>query len=358
MTEKPQDDFAARLIAHIRAEGPISIAEYMRECNGHYYATRDPFGAAGDFTTAPEISQVFGELIGAWCADYWQRMGAPDPVLLVELGPGRGTLMADALHATKRVPGFHDALKLHLVETSPVLRRMQQEKLAAYQPQFPDTMTRLPPGPILVIANEFIDALPIAQFDRRERTWHERRVAFDEATGALMLRTDPQPSPMGPILPEAPDAAVLEVRAMSPDVHLAGRLRDQGGAAVIIDYGYYPTQSADTLQAVRQHKPVSIVETPGEVDLTAHVNFHMIEINASGNGAAVHGPVTQAQFLIGLGIAAREAALLKNATPEQQAAIRNGCRRLIEPAEMGSLFKVLALTQKGGPVPAGFGVAT
>lgn len=355
MTEKTQDDFAARLIARIRDEGPIAIADYMRQCNAHYYATRDPFGAAGDFTTAPEISQVFGELIGAWCADYWQRIGAPNPVLLVELGPGRGTLMADALRATRRVPGFHDALKLHLVEQSPVLRQMQQEKLAAYQPQFHNHLVKVPPGPMLVIANEFFDALPILQFDRRNGAWHERQVAFDEATAALVLRTDPHPSRMDSILPQAPDGAVLEARMRNTEAYIAIQLRDHGGAALIIDYGYYPSQSSDTLQAVRQHKPVSIVESPGDVDLTAHVNFHMIEVTASGNGAAVFGPITQAQFLIELGIAAREAALLNHATADQQIAIRSGCRRLIEPAEMGSLFKVVALTQQGGPVPAGFG---
>jgi NADH dehydrogenase [ubiquinone] 1 alpha subcomplex assembly factor 7 len=357
VTRERPNDFAARLIARIRESGPVSISEYMRDCNAHYYATRDPFGAAGDFTTAPEISQVFGELIGAWCADYWQRMGAPDPVLLVELGPGRGTLMADALRATRHVAGFHNAAKLHLVETSPVLRRMQQEKLAAYQPSFHGHVADLPPGPMLLIANEFIDALPIMQFDRRNGAWHERRVVFDESTGLLKVRAEPEPSRMNPILPEAPDGAVLEQRTMTPEAQIALRLRDQGGAALIIDYGYYPTQSADTLQALRHHKPVSIVECPGEADLTAHVNFHWIKVYAGGNGADVHGPVNQASFLIALGIAAREAALLKNATPEQQAAIRSGCRRLIERAEMGTLFKVLALTQKGGPVPAGFGVA-
>src|SRR5215470_12891999 len=147
----------------------------MRECNAHYYATRDPFGIAGDFTTAPEISQVFGELIGAWCADYWQRMGAPNPVQLVELGPGRGTLMADALRATRRVPGFHDALTLHLVEQSPMLRRIQQKKLAAYKPQVHDTIASLPPGPTLLIANEFFDALPIIQFEYQAGRMLERK---------------------------------------------------------------------------------------------------------------------------------------------------------------------------------------
>jgi len=355
VNDKGQDDFAARLIARIREQGPISITEYMRDCNAHYYATRDPFGAAGDFTTAPEISQVFGELIGAWCADYWQRMGAPNPVILVELGPGRGTLMADALRATRRVPGFHDAVKLHLVEQSPVLRKLQQEKLSAYQPQFHNHLVKVPAGPMLLIANEFIDALPIMQFDRRNGAWHQREVIFDEAARALALRTEPQPSRMNPILPDAHDGAVLEVRAMSPDAHIAIHLRDHGGAALIIDYGYYPSQSADTLQALRHHKPVSITDTPGDADLTAHVDFGHLALITSGNGAAVHGPITQAQFLIQLGIVARETTLVKNAAPEQQLAIRSGCRRLIEPAEMGTLFKVLALTQKDAPVPAGFG---
>lgn len=354
---EPAETFAARLIACIRDDGPIDVSDYMRLCNAHYYATRDPFGAEGDFTTAPEISQVFGELIGAWCADYWQRMGAPDPVLLVELGPGRGTLMADALRATRRVPGFHQAAKLHLVETSPVLRRMQQEKLADYAPIFHDNLSDLPPGKLLLIANEFFDALPIMQFERRHGAWHQRQIAFDESTGMLVLRAETQPSRMNPIMPQAPDGAVLEQRTLSPEAYIASRIRDHSGAALMIDYGYYPTQSADTLQALRQHKPVSIVERPGEADLTAHVNFHYIEVTAAGNGAAVHGPVTQAQFLIALGIAAREAALLKNATAEQQESIRSGCRRLIEPAQMGTLFKVLALTQQGGPVPAGFETA-
>ncbi|HEX3973883.1 MAG TPA: SAM-dependent methyltransferase [Stellaceae bacterium] len=358
MTDTSPSDFAAQLIARIRDDGPISIADYMRDCNAHYYATRDPFGAAGDFTTAPEISQVFGELVGAWCADYWQRLGAPRPVLLVELGPGRGTLMADALRATRRVPGFHDALKLHLVEQSPVLRQMQLENLAVYQPQFHNHLVNVPPGPVLLIANEFIDALPILQFERRDGAWHQRQIVFDEANGALTLRTDPLPSRMDSILPQAADGAVLEERMSNYAAYIAARLRDRGGAALIIDYGHFPSQSSDTLQAVRQHKKVSITQSPGEVDLTAHVDFHHFAITASGNGAAIHGPVTQAQFLIALGITAREAALLQNATPEQQTAIRSGCRRLIEPAEMGTLFKVLALTQKDGPVPAAFGAAT
>ncbi len=355
MSDKTQNDFAARLIARIRDTGPISLSDYMHECNAHYYATRDPFGAAGDFTTAPEISQVFGELIGAWCADYWQRMGAPDPVLLVELGPGRGTLMADALRATRRVPGFHDALKLHLVEQSPVLQRLQQEKLAAYTPQFHDTVTSLPPGPMLLIANEFFDALPIVQFECQAGRMHERKVAHDGAR--LMVAREPTPDEA---LPGAHDGDIKEVcpAAYAMTRSLARSIAQSGGSVLIIDYGYYPSALGDTLQALRQHRPVSIFESPGEVDLTAHVDFDSITRAAESGGAVTHGPVSQAAFLIQLGITAREAALLKNATPDQQTAIRSGCRRLIEPAEMGTLFKVLALTQQGGPVPAGFGAAT
>ena len=354
MTDKPQRDFAAQLIARIRAHGPISIAEYMRECNAHYYATRDPFGAAGDFTTAPEISQVFGELIGAWCADYWRRMGAPDPVLLVELGAGRGTLMADALRATKRVPGFHDALQLHLVEQSPALRRMQQEKLAAHKPQFHDNVTRLPPGPLLVIANEFFDALPIAQFEYRAGQTHERKVAVDG--DSLVLRRE---STRDETVRGAHDGDIKEASVSGYVMAhaLARGIARAGGAMLIIDYGYFPGAFGDTLQALRRHRPLSIFDSPGEADLTAHVDFESLAKAATSGGADVHGPVTQAQFLIELGIAAREAALLKNANPDQQSTIRSGCRRLIEPAEMGTLFKVLALTQKGGPVPAGFRVA-
>jgi NADH dehydrogenase [ubiquinone] 1 alpha subcomplex assembly factor 7 len=282
-------------------------------------------------------------------------MDAPNDVQLVELGPGRGTLMADALRATRRVPGFHDALKLHLVEQSPVLRKMQQEKLAAYRPQFHDTITTLPPGPMLLIANEFFDALPIVQFECRDGRMHERKIALD--SDRLVITRAPTPDEA---LPGAQDGDIKEVSpiAYAMTHALARRVAQSGGAALIIDYGYFPSALGDTLQALRAHKPVSIFESPGEIDLTAHVDFDSISRAAASGGAQAHGPATQAQFLIALGITARAAALSKNATPEQQTAIRSGCRRLIEPAEMGTLFKVLALTQQAGPVPAGFGAAT
>jgi NADH dehydrogenase [ubiquinone] 1 alpha subcomplex assembly factor 7 len=348
--------FAARLIARIRENGPISIAAYMRECNAHYYATRDPFGAAGDFTTAPEISQVFGELIGVWCADYWQRMGAPDPVLLVELGPGRGTLMADALRATRHVPGFHAAIRLHLVEFSPRLRALQGEKLGVYKPQFHGAITSLPPGPMLLIANEFLDALPIMQFECQAGALHERKIGCDGA--ALMFTRAPQPAGEA-ALPGANDGAIKEVNPTAYALMrwIARRIAPAGGAALVIDYGYDPSGYGDTLQAVRGHRYHSILESPGRADITAHVDFRAVAESAARGGAKVYGPVPQADFLAHLGIEARAAALLNAASPTQQEAIRSGVRRLIAPEEMGRLFKVLALTQEGGPVPAGFGTA-
>jgi len=349
------DDFAVRLKTRIRQHGPISVSEYMRDCNAQYYATRDPFGAAGDFITAPEISQIFGELIGAWCADYWQRMGAPDPVLLVELGPGRGTLMADALRATKRVPGFHGALKLHLVEMSPVLRHAQRQKLADFAPQLHATITGLPAGPILLVANEFLDALPIAQFECHAGQMQERKIAVDGNGAALVIAREAA----GEAAPDTPDGAIKEVcpTALAFARWIARRIARAGGTALFIDYGYYPTAFGDTLQALRHHRPVSFLDSPGDADLTAHVDFEAIATVARGGDAQVHGPMNQSAFLVSLGIEAREAALLKYATPAQQSAIRSGCRRLIEPAQMGSLFKVLAVTQQGGPMPAGFETA-
>jgi NADH dehydrogenase [ubiquinone] 1 alpha subcomplex assembly factor 7 len=355
VTDERQERFAARLIGRIREHGPISIAEYMEPCNAHYYATRDPLGAAGDFTTAPEISQVFGELLGAWAADYWQRMGAPDPVRLVELGPGRGTLMADLLRAMRRVPRFHAAAKLHLIEQSPVLRRMQADKLATHTPQFHDDLSAVPAGPMLLIANEFFDALPIRQFEQQDGYWYERLVGLDGK--GLTMRLAAQPSFEIPMTARREDDG--KVCALSPAneqiaTAIGARLQRDGGAALIIDYGYFPSALGDTLQALRRHRPISLFDSPGESDLTAHVDFEAVARAAASAGAAIHGPTSQAAFLVSLGISAREAALLNAATPEQQIAIRSGCRRLIEPAQMGTLFKVLALTAQGGPVPAGF----
>ncbi len=348
--------FAQRLRRRIETSGPISIADYMADAGSFYYATRDPFGVAGDFITAPEISQMFGELIGAWCADFWLRMGAPNPVSLIELGPGRGTLMADALRATRHVPGFAEAIRLHLVEQSPVLRKMQSEKLAAFAPTFHDSIATLPDGPMLLIANEFLDALPIRQFQRRQGAWHERMIGLAPDKEALTFCLDPQPSLLDKALPAAADDSILELcpaaLAVAEDIGI--RLSEDGGAALFIDYGHVTSACGDTFQALRQHQHVSILDEPGNADLTAHVDFAAFA--AAADSAVTHGPVTQRQFLQSLGIETREAALLKNASPEQQTTIRESCERLIDPAAMGTLFKVLALTGSTPPTPAGFGL--
>ncbi len=352
---------ADRLAQRIRAAGPISVADYMDEAGAFYYGTRDPFGAAGDFVTAPEVSQIFGELMGAWCADFWQRSGAPDPVLLVELGPGRGTLMADALRATRNVPGFGAAIRLHLVERSPVLRATQAGALAAHAPLWHDSIATLPPEPMLLIANEFLDALPIRQFEQRGLSWYERMVGLDASGKNLAFCLAPSS------VPEMPSGARPEnegkVRAICPAAEnlaelLGIRLRRHGGAALFIDYGYDDRAGeialGDTLQALRQHRPVPVLDAPGECDLTAHVDFAAFAQAAQFGGAAIHGPVTQRDFLLRLGLEAREAKLLDGATPAQAEAIRSASRRLIDPAQMGRLFKVLGLTGPNAPAPAGF----
>lgn len=348
--------FGERLARRIRAEGPISVADYMEAVADFYYGTRDPFGAAGDFTTAPEVSQIFGELIGLWCVDLWRRMGAPDPVLLVELGPGRGTLMADALRAARIVPKFLEATQLHLVERSPVLRQMQAEKLDAFAPHWHDGIDTLPPGLAFFIANEFLDALPIRQFEHRQGGWHERLIGCDPLRMHFSFTCATQPSPLAATLPDAADGAIAELAPAitALGTALTARLRRDGGAALFIDYGYFPSAYGDTLQALRRHKPVPVLDAPGSADLTAHVDFAAFAAAAQAAGATVLGPVTQHAFLRRLGIAERAATLLAKAAPAQTEKILSGAQRLIDPPEMGSLFKVMALTPKGAPIPAGF----
>lgn len=342
----------------------MTIAEYMVEALWHpshgYYANRDPLGARGDFITAPEISQIFGELIGLWCAELWQRMGAPDPVIVAELGPGRGTLMADALRAAQRVPAFRRAVRLHLVERSPKLRAAQAGALAAAEPHWHDDIATLPAGPLLLIANEFLDALPIRQLQRVAASWHERRIglAADGASLAFVLESAPSLL-AGGLPPEIAHAPAGSIAALSPVAlsigrDLGARLAAHGGAALFIDYGYYPSACGDTLQAVRRHRRHEVLAAPGAADLTAHVDFAAFAGAARAAGACAFGPVTQGAFLATLGAEARVAALLRNAAPHQVEIIRSGYRRLIAHDEMGTLFKALALTDKHAPVPLGF----
>ena len=346
----------------------MTVAEFMAavltDPDHGYYMTADPLGAGGDFTTAPEISQVFGELLGLWCVDCWQALGEPAAIQLVELGPGRGTLMADVLRAARLAPGFRDAARLHLVEVSPALRARQQAALAdvplAHAPQWHDHLGDVPDGPLLLLANEFFDALPIRQFEKAPRGWCERLVRLDDSGAGFAFTL----SPLGPAaatlippaLQKAPQDTVAEVSPAG--LGLAGevgrRLAGYGGAALIIDYGPTAPSGLPTLQAVRRHKPQSVLEAPGSADLTAHVDFSALAQAARESGAVAHGPVSQGVFLAALGIEQRAEALTKGATSVQSSDIAAAVKRLIDPAEMGALFKVLALTGPASRPPAGF----
>jgi NADH dehydrogenase [ubiquinone] 1 alpha subcomplex assembly factor 7 len=354
---------AEQLARRIRTLGPVTVAEFMAEALGHpahgYYTTRDPLGAGGDFVTAPEISQIFGELIGLWCADAWVKMGRPSPVILAELGPGRGTLMADALRAARVLPDFLAAIRLHLVEASPALREKQRTALAGHAPRWHATSAELPDGPLLLVANEFLDALPIRQFVRLREGWRERLVGLG-ADGGFAFLPAPGPTPSLALLPAAlagaPEGSLVEVcpAALALVENLARRLAAAPGAALFVDYGHARSGAGETLQAVRAHRRHEVLADPGAADLTAHVDFAALKEAAAAAGARVLGPVTQRDFLQELGIETRLATLLRRATPDQAPAVESGARRLIDAAEMGSLFKVMALAAPLLPPLAGF----
>ncbi len=348
---------AALLIERIRESGPISVAEYMAECLLHpahgYYTTRDPFGAGGDFTTAPEISQMFGELFGLALAQAWLDQGAPSPFTLAELGPGRGTLMADALRATRGVPGFHAAARVVLVEASPVLRARQRDRLAPHPVTWADSTDSLPDQPLFLIANEFFDALPIRQFLRDGAVWRERLVGLDKGHLAFGLSAPLPQVPDSPAFRDAPAGALVEVCpaatfALAP---VRARIARFGGLAYIIDYGDWRSRG-DTLQALRAHAFDDPLAHPGEADLTAHVDFEAL---AQGAGACAYD--TQGAVLARLGIAARADRLAQGLAGPARETHLAALRRLTHPQEMGSLFKVLALCRAGSPPPPGFDAA-
>jgi NADH dehydrogenase [ubiquinone] 1 alpha subcomplex assembly factor 7 len=346
----------AEIAALIRQNGPIGVDRYMGLCLDHpvhgYYRTRDPLGAAGDFTTAPEISQMFGELLGAWTAYVHGLMGRPDPLVLVELGPGRGTLMADALRTLRAAaPGLRVAP--HLVESSPVLRAAQERALAGTGAVWHAAVDTLPPEPALILANEFFDCLPVRQFERRPTGWHERQVGLGPQ-GGLVFGLAPEPTPG--LAAEGPDGALLSVPAAGLALMrtLARRLGAVGGALLLIDYGHVRPGFGDTLQALSSHRYADPLAAPGEADLTHHVDFAALAHAARRDGAAVHGPVEQRAFLSALGLDARAARLRARADPAQAAAIDAAVERLTgtDARGMGSLFKVLAATRPGlGPLP-------
>lgn len=344
-------DEPAPLGALIRAEiataGPMRFDRYMALCNARYYATRDPLGRGGDFVTAPEMTQAFGELLGAWCVAVWQSLGRPDAVLLAEAGPGRGTLMADALRLADRVaPDFAAAARVHLIETSPVLRTAQDLRLRGRVAAWHDGIETLPEGPLLLLANEFLDALPVRQFLRTEHGWRERAVGVEgeRLVWTTIPASDP---PASGAAAERGDAALAWVAA------LAARLARQGGAALVIDYGH-EGGAADTLQAVRGHAPADPLASPGEADLTAHVDFAAVAAAARAAGAAAHGPVPQGAFLRALGLPERTAVLCRAARSETAHQLQAAARRLMDADAMGLLFKAVAIAQPGLPTPPGF----
>jgi SAM-dependent MidA family methyltransferase len=346
----------AEIAALIRQNGPIGVDRYMTLCLGHpvhgYYRTRDPLGAQGDFTTAPEISQMFGELIGAWTAYVHGLMGRPDPLILVELGPGRGTLMADALRALRAAaPGVRVAP--HLVETSSVLRAAQERALAGTGAAWHAGIDTLPEGPAIILANEFFDCLPVRQFERRPTGWHERQVGLGPQ-GGFVFGLAPEPSPG--LDADGPEGALLSVPAAGLALMraLAQRVRNAGGALLAIDYGHVQPGFGDTLQALAGHRFADPLAAPGEADLTHHVDFAALARAATSQGAAVHGPVDQGDFLFALGLRARAERLKTRATEAQAAAIDGAVARLTDPNRrgMGSLFKVLAVSgPDDGPLP-------
>jgi NADH dehydrogenase [ubiquinone] 1 alpha subcomplex assembly factor 7 len=312
---------------------------FMARANAAYYANHNPFD---DFITAPEISQIFGELLGAWAAVVWRSMGSPRPVILAEAGPGRGTLMADALRLIRKtVPDFAAALSVHLVETSPSLRAAQHARLGAAT--FHDRVEDLPPGPMILLANEFVDALPIRQFVRRA-AWMERFVrngAFVERHADIAL-------------PEAAEGAVLEICEPGREIAagLAARFRRQAGAALFIDYGPARSDFGDSFQALRHGKPADPLDAPGEADLTAHVDFQALAEAASG--ADTHGPTPQGRFLARLGLFQRVSMLTRTQPANDGLATIAAARRLADPDAMGHLFKALAICSPGLPEPPGF----
>jgi NADH dehydrogenase [ubiquinone] 1 alpha subcomplex assembly factor 7 len=361
---------AAEIRRRIATTGPMTVAQFMDLALSHpehgYYMTRDPLGHAGDFVTAPEISQVFGELIGLWSAEVWGLMGRPDAVRLIELGPGRGTLMLDALRAARAAPDFHNALRVHLVEISPALQRRQRETLAgaAVATKWHDALGDVPPGPTIILANEFFDALPVNQAIRKSDGWHERVVELSaDGTFAFGLAAEPlrafeQTLPSA--LRDAPNGAIYEWRPDRVVKDMTTRIVHDGGVALVIDYGHTHSAPGETFQAVRRHAYADPLADPGLADLTAHVDFSALSTSAERHGARVHGPIAQALFLQRIGIDARAAALKAAASSAAAEKIAADVTRLTAGGRtgMGTMFKVMAISPPQLDQLPGFDSAT
>lgn len=357
--ERRDTPLARKLKERIRRDGPISVAEYMRAClqdpEHGYYRKAPAIGAGADFITAPEISQVFGELIGLWCAVVWQEIGSPEKLNLVELGPGRGTLLRDALRAARRVPAFERAVSVFLVETSEPLRAVQRETLSGAVVSVgwlteTASLHELADQPCMVLGNEFLDTLPASQIVRTEHGWRERGVALDTAGGLVFCTIEREEGDLGGVDNGEP-GAVRERRSFEPLLAaLAGR---PPVAALFIDYGHVRTSPGDTLQAVRGHRAEHPLSGPGEADLTVQVDFEAFSVAARAASFAIDGPVTQAEFLGSLGIMQRASRLMA-ANPAKAAAIETGVARLMSPTGMGSRFKVIGVRSLNLPPLPGF----
>lgn len=344
------------LIDRITRDGPLTIARFMKDSLTHpdhgYYMTRDPLGERGDFVTAPEISQVFGELIGLWCARVWQSMGSPDRFRWVEMGPGRGTMMTDAIRATRPVEGFHKAARIHFIETSPVLMDKQKAALSGAgigRARWHDDISQVPDGPAIVLANEFFDALPVRHFQKVVGGWRERLVGLTDTGDGLrftLSSDEPKPDSIPAFAQTARDGDIVET---SPTGRLvirtvAKRIKTGGGAALVIDYGHSVSATGETLQAVHGHARADVLANPGEQDLTAHVDFQALRTAALSAGVAVCGPMGQGAFLQALGLSVRARQLAGAArSAEQRRDVAAGADRLVNPAHMGRLFKVMGL---------------
>ncbi len=334
------------LTQRIKDNGPMTVDEYMRLALSHpehgYYIKQDPFGQSGDFITAPEVSQLFGEMIGIWCIQQWVRLGTPSPLHLVEGGPGRGTLMADLIRGSAVMEEFHYATDIHLIETSPILRSIQKQTLGE-EITWHDDLSTLPNEPMIFIANELLDALPIRQFIKQSDIWAERVVAVNDAAPGFHTRPIENP-PIPDHLMDAEDGSIYEYCPLAHIMikQISQHLKKHGGVALLIDYGHLEDQIGDTLQAVKNHQYTSVLEHIGDADLTAHVNFAALAKTAQDNDVQTSF-MTQREFLLANGIEIRAQQLLKNATEEQAKTLNAALDRLLSPDQMGTLFKVMVL---------------
>jgi NADH dehydrogenase [ubiquinone] 1 alpha subcomplex assembly factor 7 len=351
MRDEAADTLGAILRRLIATTGPISVQYYMGESNARYYASRDPLGDAGDFVTAPEISQMFGEMVGLWLADMWMRAGTPEPVHYVELGPGRGTLARDVLRSARK---FGLEPQVHFVETSPALKALQVDAVA--NAVWHDDLSTVPVnGPVLVVGNEFLDALPIRQLVKTTQGWRERMVAVHEDALVGLAGERPMDAAVPPDLRDAEPGTLIELcpGAASVVYEIAGRLAEQGGAALFIDYGHDAARTGSTLQAVRAHQKVDAFMHPGDADLTAHVDFATLANVALSRGCRWLGTVEQGAWLRALGIESRAQSLAQLA-PQHADALAAALERLVGDEQMGTLFKVMGLAAPNWPNGAGF----